>query len=163
DAGGGAELAGCCGEDGALPDCAKIPMTRKRKAGRKRQSLFRRSIITRLGVNPERRQALRRKELHFYLTPFAVSYWVLWTVGKQVLVAQLNTNFRRNISQVVRVIDGKGPSTSQFRDIAQKGWTKAFFVSRKIVIVDTDGIDEDVRLFHHRPNFTFRVAAVIVS
>ena len=46
-------------------------------------------------------------QFHPYLTPFAVMHWILWTVSKDILVAQFDANFRGDVGQVVRVIDGK--------------------------------------------------------
>src|SRR5882672_688682 len=125
--------------------------------------LFRRRIITRLRINPERWQSLWRKEFHFYFTPFAVAHWVLWTVSEQVLVAQLNTYFRGDIREIVRVINGKGPPASQFRDIAEQGGAQPFFIGRKEMIVDADRINEDVRFLHHGPDLALGVAAVVVA
>src|ERR1019366_8692595 len=53
-----------------------------------RATLFRRRIVTRLGVDPERWQSFWRHEFHFYFTPFAIAHWVLWTVSDDILVAQ---------------------------------------------------------------------------
>src|SRR5215469_10162472 len=88
---GEVELAGgsCAGAVcGAGTLCAQIVIASRRKVDRgTRTRLFRRRIVTRLGINPQRRQTFRWNELHPYLTPFAVVRWVLWTVSEHILVA----------------------------------------------------------------------------
>src|SRR6266403_1458327 len=126
-------------------------------------TLFRRRIVTRLGVDPKRRQSFWRLEFHFYFTPFAIAHWILWTVSYDILVAQLDANFCGNVRQVVRVINGKRPATSQFRDIAEQGGSESLFFSRKVMIVDADGVDEYIGLFDHGTDLAFGIAAMIVA
>src|ERR1700674_157941 len=126
-------------------------------------TLFRRRIVTRLGVDPKRRQSFWRLEFHFYFTPFAIAHWILWTVSYDILVAQLDANFCGNVRQVVRVINGKRAATSQFRDIAEQGGSEPLFFSRKVMIVDADGVDENVGLFDHGTDLAFGIAAMVVA
>ena len=95
-AGGGTLLTGGCGgtlswfalEDGDVvcPTPKTLKRNKKRIAKGSLRS-FRWCIVSRLGINLQRRQSLRGIELNFDLTPFAVSYRVLWTVAEHILVA----------------------------------------------------------------------------
>ena len=71
-------------------------------------ALFGRRVISSPRIHPERRQSFRWQQLHFYLTPFAVAHYFAGTVSEDVLVAQLDADFRRDIPQVVGIVDGEG-------------------------------------------------------
>jgi hypothetical protein len=97
-AGGGTlDTGGCAGtvlvcelvEEGEAVVWPKAQLQRKMKIRIAKGSLrsFRWCIVSRFGINLERRQSLGRIELNFYLTPLAVSYRVPWTVAEYILVA----------------------------------------------------------------------------
>src|SRR5262249_30949590 len=89
--------------------------------------------------------------------------WILWTISQDVLVAQFDADFCGNIGQVVWIVDGKGAASGELGDITQEAGAEALFFSGEIMIVDADGVDEYIGLFHGGANLTFSVAAVIVT
>lgn len=98
-AGGGTlDTGGCAGtvvlcefvEDGdavVWPNAQLLQTKMKIRIAKGSFRSFRWCIVSRLGINLERRQSLGGIELNFYLTPLAVSYRVLWTVAEHILVA----------------------------------------------------------------------------
>ena len=136
---------------------------KRNASSRKRTRLFRRRIVSRFGVNLERRQSLRRNQFHFYLTPFAVVSRFHWTVSQHILVAQLNSYFCGNISQIVWIIDGKSPPAGQFGDFAQQGRPQLFFLALEIMVIQADGINHYIRFFHQGLDLALGIAAVIVA
>src|SRR6266403_6213456 len=149
------------GEAGFSWEFARHSVVRRKKNSS--GTLFRRRIVTRLGVDPKRRQSFWRLEFHFYFTPFAIAHWVLWTVSNDILVAQLDANFCGNVRQVVRVINGKSPATGQFGDVTEQGRPEPLFVTSEVMIVDADGVDKNVRLFDHRTDLAFSIAAMVIA
>src|ERR1700694_2541139 len=71
--------------------------------------------------------------------------------------------FWETVRQVVGFINGNRPATSQFRDIAEQGGSEPLFFSRKVMIVDADGVDEYIGLFDHGTDLAFGIAAVVVA
>ncbi len=109
-AGGG---SGFCG---SRPDVSRQEQTDQQN----QNDLFRRRIVSRLGVHPERRQSFGRNQLHFDFTPFAVVGPVLRTVSEHILVAQLDANFSGHVGQVVGIVDGKGAAAGQLGNFSQQ-------------------------------------------
>ncbi len=71
------------------PFAMRRPATRGGRTRKQRTpgALFRRCVVSRPGIHPERRQSFRWQQLHFYLTPFAVAHCFVWTVSEHILVA----------------------------------------------------------------------------
>src|SRR5579859_3166310 len=67
-------------------------------------------IISRSGVNLQGRQAPGRIQLHLDAPPTAVTNEVGRLVTDNVLVAQLNGNFLRDVGQLIGVLDAEHPA-----------------------------------------------------
>src|SRR6185312_4422157 len=65
--------------------------------------LLRRCIVSRLGINIQMWQPFGRSELNFDFAPPAIFGLVVWTVSEYILVAQLYSNLRSHISQVIGI------------------------------------------------------------
>jgi hypothetical protein len=48
---------------------------------------FRTGIIPSLGINPERWQSFRGRQLHMYLVPFTIVCGIRWTISEDILVS----------------------------------------------------------------------------
>src|SRR5437899_1280342 len=70
---------------GLVVSWAPVPMLKKNRViNRVRRRLLGGCIVSRLGIHTQRRQSFGRYQLHFYLTPFAVTYRILWTVSEHI-------------------------------------------------------------------------------
>src|SRR5579862_9124162 len=124
--------------------------------------LLRGSIIAQSPEGAQRWQSARLHQLYLDAPVLAISFRVLWRVADYILIAQLDTNFGRDVRQLVQVLHGEMASAGLFRDFAQQSRPSQFFrcaAARGGRLEDPDRINLYVRLAHQVLDFRFRVAA----
>src|SRR5664279_3555831 len=151
-----------CG--GVVAVCPTVRVSRKIKAtARTKKLLLRGCIVSRFGVNVQRRQALGRIQSHFDLSPLAIPRWISGTVSQNVLVTQFNPDLGGHVCQLVGVSDGEGAAPRDIRYLRQQLGALALFGSLEITVIEADTVNLHVCLFDHRLDFSFGVAAMVVA
>src|SRR5450755_8055 len=159
----GADSTGLdCG--GAVAVCPTVSVPRKIKTTvRTKKLLLRGCIVSRFGVNVQRRQALRRIQSHFDLSPLAIPRGISGTISEDVLVTQFNSDLGSHVAQFVGVSDGEGTAACDIRDLSQQLGTFALLRSLEVSVIEANTVNLHIRLLDHRLDFGFGVAAMVVA
>src|SRR5258708_35506255 len=77
-------------------------------------------VIACLRVRSQRRKSLGGAELDLDLAPARVARLVAWVVSQNILVAQLHTDLRGDVRQVVQILYSEGAPAGQFRHFIEQ-------------------------------------------
>src|SRR5205807_872250 len=83
-----------------------------------------------------------------------------------ILVSQLHTYFRRDIRQLVKILDGEYAAPGHFRHFIQKRRTVEFLrrpVAKTKRIKDTDGVELRIGFLHQALDIALIVSTMIIA
>src|SRR5229473_3322232 len=156
--------AGCCAW-APLPVHTPASASRMREVKREtRFSLVAGGIVARLGVHVEGGQSPGRAQLDLDLPPAGIALMIACLISQNILIAQLHSDFRRRIGQVVQVLHRENPPAGQLRQFAQQRMPVQFFRCAPVThrVVDADGIELNVGLLDEVLDVAFRVPTMII-
>src|SRR5450432_2668746 len=125
-----------------------------------------RRVVSRLGINAERRQSLRRAQLNLNFSPSRVVCFVAWPVSDDILVSQLHADFRRDVRKLVEFLDGEYSSSRHLRNLTQERRAVEFFrragaISKRVKYANR--IELGVRFFYQPLDIVLTVTTMIIS
>src|ERR1035441_2767825 len=115
---------------------------------------------------PQQRHAVRLHQPDLDPSILAVAAQILWRVAEDVLVAQLDANFRRHVGQLIEIVDLILPSSGLLGDFGEQRGSGSLFRragAHSGGFVNPDGVNLYVGFLYQGLDLRLAIAAAVIA